>query len=223
MEESRGEMEREAGEGAHRRGVEEWGDGSVQGTPLYGVPGHPDMVQTSYDGGERVGERSHTVELRPGLAISSLQAADSPEGYYHPLNLFRRAIQRSNRSFSRCQTRLLDSLFSEYDDMSAVPYLRTVLEQDSRVGLGSFEELLRALAVGQGVRPTDPETLQRISPQQVTVEMQHRRDNCPICQEPFRSHEFFKGLPCTHFFHCDCIEPWLHVKNSCPVCRLPVH
>ena len=27
-------------------------------------------------------------------------------------------------------------------------------------------------------------------------------------------------LPCFHFFHYDCIEPWFKNKSECPVCRV---
>ncbi|KFK39323.1 hypothetical protein AALP_AA3G229500 [Arabis alpina] len=28
-----------------------------------------------------------------------------------------------------------------------------------------------------------------------------------------------KQMSCNHVFHQDCLLPWLHMYNSCPVCR----
>ena len=45
-------------------------------------------------------------------------------------------------------------------------------------------------------------------------------DFCTICQENYSDDSNLKILPCGHFFHCDCIEPWLlNCSNLCPICR----
>jgi hypothetical protein len=42
--------------------------------------------------------------------------------------------------------------------------------------------------------------------------------NCMICLEPCRDKR--QLLPCLHGFHPDCLEQWLLVKPSCPICRV---
>jgi len=43
--------------------------------------------------------------------------------------------------------------------------------------------------------------------------------NCPVCLYHFNKGEKLKSLPCVHFFHNDCINSWLSVSHSCPVCK----
>ncbi|KAI3786609.1 hypothetical protein L1987_40418 [Smallanthus sonchifolius] len=42
---------------------------------------------------------------------------------------------------------------------------------------------------------------------------------CTICQMDYNDKEKIGMLDCSHEYHVDCIEKWLVVKNSCPVCK----
>jgi len=43
---------------------------------------------------------------------------------------------------------------------------------------------------------------------------------CSICLAKYESKELIKELPkCKYYFHADCILPWLHNTNTCPMCR----
>lgn len=47
-------------------------------------------------------------------------------------------------------------------------------------------------------------------------------DTCAICLQSFRSQDETALLRCPHTFHWHCLQPWLVVKNQCPLCRVPV-
>ncbi|CAG9815848.1 unnamed protein product [Phaedon cochleariae] len=42
---------------------------------------------------------------------------------------------------------------------------------------------------------------------------------CPVCLKEHAKGESAKKLPCGHLYHSECIMPWLHKTNSCPLCR----
>ncbi|MED6109744.1 hypothetical protein PIB30_036394 [Stylosanthes scabra] len=44
--------------------------------------------------------------------------------------------------------------------------------------------------------------------------------NCSICLADYADSEWLRLLPdCGHFFHRDCIDVWLRLNLSCPMCR----
>jgi len=42
---------------------------------------------------------------------------------------------------------------------------------------------------------------------------------CAICLDEFRDGDMARKLACSHLFHRDCLDPWLQVSSSCPVCK----
>eukprot|EP00927_Polykrikos_kofoidii_P083171 TRINITY_DN8461_c0_g1_i1.p1 TRINITY_DN8461_c0_g1~~TRINITY_DN8461_c0_g1_i1.p1 ORF type:complete len:465 (-),score=102.09 TRINITY_DN8461_c0_g1_i1:163-1509(-) len=49
---------------------------------------------------------------------------------------------------------------------------------------------------------------------------EHRR--CTICLEDFVTGDELRFLPCFHFYHRGCIDPWLTTDRHCPVCKFDV-
>ena len=48
-------------------------------------------------------------------------------------------------------------------------------------------------------------------------------EDCPICLEPFGGDDGVRVVPaCGHLYHAPCIDRWLDMRNSCPVCRCTV-
>ena len=41
---------------------------------------------------------------------------------------------------------------------------------------------------------------------------------CSICLDEFELNEPVKQLPCKHGFHKQCIDEWIHLKPTCPIC-----
>ncbi|CAG0894617.1 unnamed protein product [Cyprideis torosa] len=54
-----------------------------------------------------------------------------------------------------------------------------------------------------------------------TVTEQHVADNaqCAVCMDDFKANETVRKLSCDHFFHPNCIVPWVRMHGTCPVCR----
>ncbi|KAJ5071744.1 hypothetical protein M0811_09904 [Anaeramoeba ignava] len=49
-----------------------------------------------------------------------------------------------------------------------------------------------------------------------------QQKNCPICLESFQESEKLRILPCLHFFHKSCIDPWLNNHDTCPICKTKI-
>jgi hypothetical protein len=49
-----------------------------------------------------------------------------------------------------------------------------------------------------------------------------RISKCCICLEYLVNHEKYY-LPCCHFYHKECIDPWINTKIICPECRIPIY
>jgi len=47
-------------------------------------------------------------------------------------------------------------------------------------------------------------------------------NECTICLSELNN-DICKVSPCSHRFHCACLEPWLRTNNSCPTCRLQIY
>ncbi|KAK9072075.1 hypothetical protein SSX86_008507 [Deinandra increscens subsp. villosa] len=45
---------------------------------------------------------------------------------------------------------------------------------------------------------------------------------CCICLAKYVNDDEVRELPCSHFFHTDCVDKWLKINNSCPLCKIEV-
>ncbi|XP_010863947.2 LOW QUALITY PROTEIN: E3 ubiquitin-protein ligase RNF115 [Esox lucius] len=77
--------------------------------------------------------------------------------------------------------------------------------------LGQFEST--------GPPPAEKEMISSLPMVSVSQEQIDSRLECPVCREEYVVGESVKKLPCLHYFHSDCIVPWLELHDTCPVCR----
>ncbi|XP_062189626.1 E3 ubiquitin-protein ligase At4g11680-like isoform X2 [Phragmites australis] len=45
---------------------------------------------------------------------------------------------------------------------------------------------------------------------------------CCICLCPYEDGVELRELPCNHHFHCTCIDKWLHINATCPLCKFNI-
>ena len=57
----------------------------------------------------------------------------------------------------------------------------------------------------------------------VNVNETYLNDQCTICMENYVMGQSMKRLPCSHMFHCNCIETYLkNFSTQCPLDNLPI-
>ncbi|KAF3431474.1 hypothetical protein FNV43_RR26205 [Rhamnella rubrinervis] len=82
-------------------------------------------------------------------------------------------------------------------------------------GVSSLDSLFRELGGKDGQPPTSKASIEAMP----CVEIEEKGVECVICLEEFQVGGVAKVMPCKHRFHGDCIEKWLGMHGSCPVCR----
>lgn len=53
----------------------------------------------------------------------------------------------------------------------------------------------------------------------VTLKDEENKIACAVCKDEILVVEKVTELPCSHYYHWECIIPWLNIRNTCPVCR----
>ncbi|OVA12537.1 zinc finger protein [Macleaya cordata] len=82
---------------------------------------------------------------------------------------------------------------------------------------GQFTEHESSL---RGSPPAAKSVLENLPSVVVTQEdVENKSAICAVCKDEIAMEEQVKQLPCSHYYHGDCILPWLSIRNTCPVCR----
>ncbi|XP_056273446.1 E3 ubiquitin-protein ligase RNF115 isoform X2 [Pseudoliparis swirei] len=89
-------------------------------------------------------------------------------------------------------------------------------------GQGGLDAVITEL-LGQleckGPPPAEEEMISSLPTVCISQEQTDCRLQCPVCREEYSSGEPVRKLPCLHYFHSECIVPWLELHDTCPVCR----
>ncbi|KAL3515613.1 hypothetical protein ACH5RR_022515 [Cinchona calisaya] len=104
---------------------------------------------------------------------------------------------------------------------NAVPLRPNTRDAASDDGL---EELIQELTRNDRPgRPPAPTSAIDALPTTVLTSTHLADDShCPVCKDEFEIGGEVRELPCKHFYHSDCIIPWLNIHNTCPVCRYQI-
>jgi E3 ubiquitin-protein ligase RNF115/126 len=85
--------------------------------------------------------------------------------------------------------------------------------------LNDFIEGMAGQNDRRGPPPTPASVIEGLPMVKLTQMHLDNDPSCPVCKEEFEVGGEVKELPCAHFYHSDCIVPWLRIHNTCPVCR----
>lgn len=75
-----------------------------------------------------------------------------------------------------------------------------------------------------GPPPASQELINQLPKKKVDEEMLGNEGlaECSICMDNVEIGMEVTVLPCTHWFHFECIESWLKEHDTCPHCRKPI-
>ncbi|XP_061682604.1 E3 ubiquitin-protein ligase RNF115 isoform X1 [Syngnathoides biaculeatus] len=122
----------------------------------------------------------------------------------------------------------LTNLFTTNANPGAAPTALTSMLQlysnpaDYAWGQGGLDTVITEL-LGQlentGPPPAEKNMISSLPTVYISQEQTECRLECTICREEYSLRESARKLPCLHYFHSECIVPWLELHDTCPVCR----
>ncbi|WJX70733.1 RING-type E3 ubiquitin transferase [Trifolium repens] len=83
-----------------------------------------------------------------------------------------------------------------------------------------FGQLMENESSLKGSPPAAKSFVENLPLVELTEEELKKKDVvCAVCKDEVMVEEKVRKLPCSHYYHGDCILPWLSIHNTCPVCR----
>ncbi|XP_077239384.1 uncharacterized protein LOC143880355 isoform X2 [Tasmannia lanceolata] len=189
------------------------------------------------------GQSSYVQRLQPtyrefsGLGYGEPHTS-SRQSRPHPTNIVRRNNDRNGRariSYHRLQSLseqegTRDRLTSEdvmlMMDHSAFYGSRNFLDQYMGMRLDvdnmSYEELLALEErIGNVSTGLSEHMISKCLKESMFSSEEETTTTCVICLEEYNKKERVSALDCGHNYHRACIEKWLSIKSTCPVCKTP--
>ncbi|KAI8541791.1 hypothetical protein RHMOL_Rhmol08G0089300 [Rhododendron molle] len=170
---------------------------------------------------EEVGQRADDRD-----SLSSVIGRFDELSVYSELSSAEEGIRGIGRELVRSlQRELLLSVYNmgrtyEYDDddIDGVSYLAVrdgyAFEAEYEMVFGQNESAVK------GSPPASKAVLDNLPCLVLREEdLQENCAVCAVCKDEALVGEKMTRLPCCHLYHWDCIVPWLHIRNTCPVCR----
>ncbi|XP_030002377.1 E3 ubiquitin-protein ligase RNF115 [Sphaeramia orbicularis] len=163
----------------------------------------------------------------------SSEAAEVREEVREPESSSLPELERSSRPEQRPAVegivqQFLTGLFANNGNPGAAPAALSSMLQlhsnpaDYAWGQGGLDAVITEL-LGQlentGPPPAEKEMISSLPTVCISQEQTDCRLECPVCREEYSLGESVRKLPCLHYFHSECIVPWLELHDTCPVCR----
>lgn len=92
------------------------------------------------------------------------------------------------------------------------------------VGLGGEQGAGGGAVRGASERTINRLPLHTITSAEIASKAEHdsNSQSCAVCMEPFEVGATVRTVLCLHSFHQQCIDPWLRLHASCPICKCSV-
>jgi hypothetical protein len=124
-------------------------------------------------------------------------------------NRFNRLMHPTSSSIVSFLNQLVESTSSETEDREMENIIQYLMNNDPNK---------------YGNPPTAKETLDKLEDRSIDEEELldlRKKDSidCSVCRDEFVIESKLVKLPCNHYFHGECVKPWLEQRNSCPTCR----
>lgn len=95
---------------------------------------------------------------------------------------------------------------------------------DYGIGFNGFRDILSRLqreGGPNGPPPASKKVVEQLKEVEFSEENKEQETACAVCKDDFQNGDKVIQFPCPnkHLYHGSCIQPWLKLHNTCPVCR----